>query len=204
MAMPEHPQIRARSRKEWRAWLQKHHEKADGVWLVFPKRATGLPTVSYNDAVEEALCFGWIDGLMNPIDATFYKQMFTPRKPKSAWAPSNKQRVERLIEQGLMTPAGMAAVETAKANDSWDRFSAAESLTVPRELKNAIDANAKAKEHWPQFTASQRRHFLYWLALAKRDDTRARRIAQIVSMAEQRMTPTMANERRLRERRRST
>ena len=195
------PQVRARSRKTWRAWLAKHHKRSTGVWLVFPKKASGLPTVSYNDAVEEALCFGWIDGLMNPIDQTYYKQMFTPRKPKSAWAPSNKQRVERLIEQGLMTPAGLAAIDTAKANGSWDRLSAAASLVVPPELKKAIDASEKARKHWPQFTDSQRRHFLYFLATAKREETRAKRIAQIVSMAEKRMAPSMDNERRVRQRR---
>jgi uncharacterized protein YdeI (YjbR/CyaY-like superfamily) len=192
------PQVRARSRKTWRAWLAKHHRTSTGVWLVFPKKASGLPTVSYNDAVEEALCFGWIDGLMNPIDETFYRQMFTPRKARSSWAPSNKQRVERLIEQGLMTAAGLAAIETAKANGSWDRFSAAAALTVPPALKKALDANARAKKNWPRFTDSQRRMFLYWLANAKRDETRARRIAHIVSMAEQRITPSMENERRLR------
>jgi uncharacterized protein YdeI (YjbR/CyaY-like superfamily) len=190
--MPEHRQIKVRSRKEWRAWLQRHHAKAAGVWLVFPKKATGLPTVSYNDAVEEALCFGWIDGLVNPIDETHYKQKFTPRQAKSAWAQSNKTRVARLIEQGLMTPAGLAAIAMAKANGSWDRFTAAESLVVPRELRKAINANARAKQHWPAFTESQRKTFLYWLANAKREETRAKRIAQIVAMAAKKITPSMS------------
>jgi uncharacterized protein YdeI (YjbR/CyaY-like superfamily) len=175
----------------WRAWLSKHHRTSSGVWLVFPKKATGLPTVSYNDAVEEALCFGWIDGLMNPTDETHYKQKFTPRKPRSAWAQSNKLRVARLVEQGLMTPAGLAAIEAAKANGSWDRFTAAESLVVPPELKKAINANEKAKKHWPAFTDSQRRTFLYWLASAKRDETRTKRIAQIVTMLAKKIAPSM-------------
>ena len=175
----------------WRAWLSKHHQKSQGVWLVFPKKATGLPTVSYNDAVEEALCFGWIDGLMNPIDETHYRQKFTPRKPRSAWAQSNKVRVARLVEEGLMTPAGLAAIELAKANGSWDRFSAADALTVPAALKKAINADARAKQHWPTFTDSQRRTFLYWLALARREETRARRIAQIVTMLAKKITPSM-------------
>jgi uncharacterized protein YdeI (YjbR/CyaY-like superfamily) len=189
-------EIGARTRKIWRAWLAKHHRTSTGVWLVFPKKATGLPTVSYNDAVEEALCFGWIDGLMRPVDETSYKQMFTPRKPRSAWAQSNKQRAARLIEQGLMTDAGLAAIEAARANGSWDRFTAADRLTIPPELKQALAANAKAKKHWPEFTASQRRTFLYWLALAKRDDTRARRIAQIVAMVAKKITPAMNDARR--------
>ena len=117
---------------------------------VFAKKASGLPTVSYNDAVEEALCFGWIDGLMRPVDDAFYMQLFTPRKPKSAWAQSNKTRVARLIDAGLMTPAGLAAIEAAKACGSWDALTAVESLTVPPELRKAINANARAKKHWPR------------------------------------------------------
>lgn len=184
-------EIRARTRRAWRAWLAKHHRTATGVWLVFPKKATGLATVSYNDAVEEALCFGWIDGLMRPVDETCYKQMFTPRKPASAWARSNKERAARLIEQGLMTEAGRAAIETAKANGSWDTYTAADALTVPPDLRKAIAASARARKHWPEFTDSQRRTFLYWLALAKREDTRVRRIAQIVDMLANKITPSM-------------
>jgi uncharacterized protein YdeI (YjbR/CyaY-like superfamily) len=183
--------VRARTRAIWRSWLAKHHEKSAGVWLVFPKKASGLPSVSYNDAVEEALCFGWIDGLMNPIDATFYKQMFTPRKPRSAWALSNKNRAARLIEQGLMTRAGQAAIDAAKTNGSWDRFSAAESLEVPSGLKKAIEANARAKRNWPACTDSQRKTFLFWLANAQREETRARRITQIVEMVANKIAPSM-------------
>ena len=116
------PEVRPESRKQWRAWLQKHHRSASGVWLFFAKKHTGRPCPSYNDAVEEALCFGWIDGLMNPVNDTHYKQLFTPRKPKSAWAESNKTRVARLIEQGLMTEAGLAAIDAAKADGSWSRL----------------------------------------------------------------------------------
>ena len=187
--MVDYKEVRARSRAAWRAWLLKHSAKSPGIWLVFPKKATGLPTVSYNDAVEEALCFGWIDGLMNPIDDIRYRQMFTPRKPTSAWAQSNKLRVARLIEQGLMTSAGLAAIETARTNGSWDRFTAAESLAVPPELQKALNASARAKKHWPTFTDSQRKTFLFWLANAKRDETRAKRIKEIVAMAAKNTTP---------------
>ena len=189
-----YPETKARTRAAWRAWLSKHSSKSPGVWLVFPKKATGLPTVSYSEAVEEALCFGWIDGLMNPIDDTCYRQMFTPRKPRSSWAQSNKLRVARLIEQGLMTPAGLAAIELAKTNGSWDRFTAADSLVVPPELKKAIHANARAKKHWPEFTESQRKTFLFFLASAKREETRAKRIAQIVTMLAKKISPAMASE----------
>ena len=179
----DYPDVRARSRTTWRAWLSKHHQKSRGVWLVFAKKASGLSTVSYGDAVEEALCFGWIDGQMRPIDGTYYKQLFTPRKPKSAWANSNKQRVERLMQEGLMTPAGLAAIVTAKANGSWTTYDAAQSLKVPAALRDALTANARAQKQWPLFTDSQRRQFLFWLASAKRDETRAKRIAHIVQSA---------------------
>ena len=159
---------------------------------MFAKKASGLPTVGYDDAVEEALCFGWIDGLMRPVDNTYYKQMFTPRKPKSAWAQSNKTRVARLIDQGLMTPAGLAAIEAAKACGSWDALTAAESLTVPSELENAIAANARASNNWPAFTASQRKQFLFYLASAKRAETRRKRIAEIVNFAARNITPAQA------------
>jgi uncharacterized protein YdeI (YjbR/CyaY-like superfamily) len=181
--------VRPRSRQAWRAWLQKHHGKASGVWLRFAKKASGLPTVSYNDAVEEALCFGWIDGLMRPIDDTFYMQLFTPRRAKSAWAQSNKTRVARLIDEGLMTAAGLAAIEAARACGSWDALTAAENLTVPAELRKAINANARAKKRWPEFSESRRRQFLFYLSAAKRPETRAKRIATIVSMLARRMTP---------------
>jgi uncharacterized protein YdeI (YjbR/CyaY-like superfamily) len=180
--------------------LSKHHAAASRVWLRFAKKASGLPTVSYNDAVEEALCFGWIDAVMRPVDATYYLQLFTPRKPRSAWAQSNKARVARLIDEGLMTPAGLAAIDAAKACGSWDALTAAESLTVPAALRKAIDANARAKKHWPAFTGSQRKQFLYHLASAKRPETRARRIREIVSFAARKVTPGQAYEQRRRQR----
>ena len=159
------------------------------MWLRFAKKASGLPTVSYNDAVEEALCFGWIDGLMRPVDDTFYMQLFTPRKAKSMWAQSNKTRVARLIEAGLMTPAGLAAIEAAKACGSWETLTAAESLKVPPELRKAINANPRAKKHWPEFSESKRRQFLYYLATAKRPETRKARIDKIVSMLARKTMP---------------
>ena len=193
-------QITPRSRQEWRAWLRKHHAAASGVWLRFAKKTSGLPTVSYNDAVEEALCFGWIDGLMRPVDDSFYMQLFTPRKPRSMWAQSNKLRVARLIDQGLMTAAGLAAIEAAKTCGSWNTLTAAESLTVPPELRRAINASALAKKHWPEFTDSQRKQFLYYLACAKRVETREKRIREIVSRVARKIRPGQANDTRRRQR----
>jgi uncharacterized protein YdeI (YjbR/CyaY-like superfamily) len=126
---------------------------------------------------------------MRPVDDTFYMQLFTPRKTKSHWAQSNKTRVARLIDEGLMTPAGLAAIETAKACGSWDALTAAESLKVPPELRKAINANARAKKHWPEFSESKRRQFLYYLATAKRPETRKNRIDKIVSMLARKAAP---------------
>ena len=137
---------------------------------------------------------------MRPVDDTFYMQLFTPRKPKSAWAQSNKTRVARLIDEGLMTPAGLAAVEAAKACGSWDALTAAESLAIPPELRKAINADARAKKHWPAFTESQRKQFLYYLASAKRTETREKRIREIVSFAARKITPGQAYEARRRQR----
>ena len=163
---------------------------------MFAKKHTGLPCPTYNDAVEEALCFGWIDSLMAPVDGDFYRQLFTPRKPKSAWAATNKARVARLVEQGLMTPAGAAAIDLAKQNGSWSTLDAVEALTVPKELQRALNANAQAKKHWPAFTESQRKQFLYRLCSAKREETRAARIAAIVDSAARNITPGQAYEAR--------
>jgi uncharacterized protein YdeI (YjbR/CyaY-like superfamily) len=126
---------------------------------------------------------------MRPVDDTFHMQRFTPRKAKSHWAQSNKTRVARLIDEGLMTPAGLAAIEAAKACGSWDALTAAESLKVPPELRKAINANARAKKHWPEFSESKRRQFLYYLATAKRPETRKNRIDKIVSMLARKTMP---------------
>jgi uncharacterized protein YdeI (YjbR/CyaY-like superfamily) len=137
---------------------------------------------------------------MRPVDATYYMQLFTPRKPKSAWAQSNKARVARLIDEGLMTPAGQAVIDAAKASGSWDALTAVESMTVPPELRKAIDANARAKKHWPLYTPSQRKQFLYYLAGAKRAETRDKRIRQIVGFVARKLTPAQAYEKRRRPR----
>jgi uncharacterized protein YdeI (YjbR/CyaY-like superfamily) len=173
-------------------WLQAHHADSPGIWLVFAKKRTGLPTVSYNDAVEEALCFGWVDSLMHPIDERFYKQLFTPRTSKSAWSESNKQRVERLRAAGLMTAAGEAVVARARESGAWDTLSGVEALEMPLELRKALTGNVAARKNWPAYTRSQQKQFLYWLQAAKREPTRAARIAAIVQAVSRRITATKA------------
>jgi len=147
---------------------------------VFAKKHTGLPTLSYEDAVLEALCFGWIDSLMKSIDDRFHMQMFTPRKPKSRWSASNKARLAKLMKAGAMAPAGLAAVEQAKKSGSWKGYESAEALTMPPELKRALDANPDAKKNWPTYTESAQRSFLHMVHDAKRPETRERRVKQVI------------------------
>ena len=178
----ELPQIQPNSRKAWRAWLQKHHASSTGVWLIYAKKHTGIPSLTYNDAVEEALCFGWIDSLHHPIDGDFHKQVFTPRKLRSAWSAANRSRVERLVATGRMTEAGLALITHAKKTGGWEAHAAAESLTIPPDLKKALNANPRAKKNWPTYTESQRKMFLYRVNGAKRPETRAKHIARIIDI----------------------
>jgi uncharacterized protein YdeI (YjbR/CyaY-like superfamily) len=179
-SMGELRRIRPKSRKAWRDWLEKNHASSKGVWLVYAKKHSGLPSLTYNDAVEEALCFGWIDSKINPIDDAFYMQLFTPRKLKSAWSALNKTRVERLRAAGLMTPAGLVVVKAAKNSGTWDATKHVEALTIPPDLEKAIKANPEASRNWVSYTASRRKGVLYRLAGAKRPDTRARYLQDII------------------------
>jgi len=182
------PLVQPRSRRAWRAWLQKHHNSSSGIWLVYAKKHTEIPSLSYADAVEEALCFGWIDSLVHPVDDSLYKQVFTPRKPSSAWSPLNKQRVEKLIAAEQMTAAGMKMIELAKTNGQWNAHAATEAMTMPPELKKALNRNANAKKNWPTYTVSQQKAFLRMLHDAKTPDTRAKRIARILDFVSKRIT----------------
>jgi uncharacterized protein YdeI (YjbR/CyaY-like superfamily) len=181
--MPDYREVRPKSRKAWRAWLQKHHGASRGVWLVFAKKHSKLPTVTYDEAVEEALCFGWIDGLMHPVDETFYKQLFTPRTSKSRWAASNKARVEKMIAAGLMTAAGLKMIELAKQTGTWNAFDAVEAMSLPDDFKRALDKVPAAKKGYDGYTPAAKKQCLYYLNDAKRPETRAKRIARIIEAA---------------------
>lgn len=171
-------------RAAWRAWLDVHHARTEGVWLVSFKKATGKPRVEYEDAVEEALCFGWIDSLVRKIDADRAMQLFSPRKPRSPWSKPNKLRVEKLIAAGLMRPAGLAKIEQAKRDGSWDIYAVAESLEEPPDLRAAFAAGPRgARANWDAFSPSSRRAILWWVHSAKRPETRALRIRTVVSEA---------------------
>jgi len=171
------------TRANWRAWLAKHHASRKEIWFVLYKKHTGKERVSYEDAVEEALCFGWIDGLVRSIDDEKYAVRFSPRKSGSIWSESNKRRVAKMIEQGLMTPIGLAKIREAKANGEWDKASQREDTSiVPADLKRALRANQQAQKNFETVSPSQKRMFIYWVTSAKTDATRQRRIAKAVQM----------------------
>jgi uncharacterized protein YdeI (YjbR/CyaY-like superfamily) len=170
-------------RAAWRRWLAERHEQREAIWLVFHKKTSDGTGPSYEEAVEEALCFGWIDSTANKLDEHRNLQLFAPRNPRSTWARSNKERVARLEREGLLAPAGIAAIEVAKANGSWTALDAVERLEEPPELASALDANDAARESWNRFSSSSRKAILWWIVSAKRPETRAKRVEQTVRMA---------------------
>jgi uncharacterized protein YdeI (YjbR/CyaY-like superfamily) len=175
-----HPLTRA----EWRAWLRDNHTRSEGVWLISFKKATGQPAVSYDEAVEEALCFGWVDSKPNKLDAERTMLYFAPRKGGSGWSRPNKERVERMIAAGLMTAAGLAKVEEAQADGTWTMLDAVENLEVPQDLAAEFDKYPNARANWEAFPRSAKRGILEWIVQAKRPETRVKRIAETARLAE--------------------
>lgn len=180
---PIEEQVTVETRAQWRAWLAEQAASSRGIWLVRWKKSSGHPHVPYDDVVEEALCFGWVDSLQRTLDEQRSQLMITPRKPGSNWSRSNKQRVERLLAAGLMAPAGLAAVESARRDGSWSALDEVEDLVEPGDLRAALDADPDARRQWDAFPRSARRAILEWLLGAKRPETRARRAAEIARLA---------------------
>ena len=176
-----HPKTRA----EWRAWLSKHHQREDGVWLVTYKKSTGKPRIDYDEAVEEALCFGWVDSKPAKLDDERSMLYFAPRKPGTGWSKANKRRVEKLIAAGLMMPAGLAKVEAAKRDGSWWRLDCVEALEIPQDLAQALMDYPNAKRHFEAFPRSIKRGIMEWISNAKKSETRAKRIAETARLADQ-------------------
>lgn len=181
--------IDAISRKEWREWLEKNHRTSLGIWLIYYKVKSGKPSVQYSEAVKEALCFGWIDSKVKSLDEDRYKQIFTQRSPKSVWSKLNKQYIAELIEQGLMTKAGLEKIEAAKQNGSWNTLDAIEALIIQIDLKQALEANATANHNFEAFSNSSKKNILFWVDSAKRPETRRKRIEQTISSAAQNRNP---------------
>ena len=170
---PQIEQVSAKDRRAWRGWLTKHHRRAASVWLVYFKKKSGAPSITYAEAVEEALCFGWVDSRPNTLAADRYKQLFSPRKPRSPWSAINKERARRLIEEGRMTPAGLAKIAAAKKDGSWSSY----------DLAAELAKSEQARELFAGFPPSSRKIILWWIASAKRPATRAARIAETVRLA---------------------
>lgn len=187
MAAPEYKTTHPKTRRQWRQWLEKNHASSPGIWLIYYKKSSGKARVTYNDAVEEALCFGWIDSLPRKLDDKKAMLKFTPRKPKSIWSKLNKERVEKLISQRLMTVAGLAKTEQAKKDGSWDALNTsnfhADSNTLPGDLQKALIKNKEAFSNFNSFPTGYRLRFLFWIDSARRPETRKARIRQTVLMA---------------------
>jgi uncharacterized protein YdeI (YjbR/CyaY-like superfamily) len=180
MTMPaeEGERFHPGSRAEWRAWLAEHHDRSDAVWLVLWRPRSGRAGLTYDEAVEEALCFGWIDGKAAGLDDERTMLRFSPRKRGSGWARSNKRRVERLLAEGLMTGAGLALIEEAKRDGSWVKLDAVEDLVVPDDLAAALAAHPGARDRWDGLPRSVRRAALLRIVEAKRPETRAKWVAE--------------------------
>ena len=181
-AKDDAPQVFAEHLATWRAWLEANHATARAVWLVGWRRGHG-PLLDYAEAVEEALCFGWIDSTGGTIDERRSRLYFAPRNPRSGWARSNKERVERLIATGRMAPAVLAAIERAKDNGSWTLLDHVEAGIVPDDLAAALAARELAAANFAAFSKSARRAMLEWVAQARRPETRAQRVSRIAERA---------------------
>ncbi len=168
----------------WRAWLEAHHDATRGVWIASWRKASGRDPVPYEDLVEEAICFGWIDSTVNILDDDRALQLMTPRKPKSGWTRLNRRRIAAMEAQGRMTAAGRRAVEVAKGNGWWTIYDAVEDLLEPDDLAAALAASPRARTAWNAFPPSARKQMLWWVVSAGKPETRASRIAQIVAQAE--------------------
>jgi uncharacterized protein YdeI (YjbR/CyaY-like superfamily) len=170
---------------EFERWLAEHHGDAAGVWLKIAKKGTGIDTVTHAEALEVALCHGWIDGQRQAHDDTWFLQRFTPRKPRSRWSRINRDRAVALIESGRMKPAGLREVERAQADGRWDAaYEGQRAATVPPDLQAALDASPRAAEFFKTLSSQNRYAILYRLQDAKRPETRARRLEKFVAMLE--------------------
>ena len=176
------PEFYAKDVKEWRGWLKANHGSAIEVWLVFYKKHTGKPCPSYNDAVEEALCFGWIDSIKRSVDEQRYAFKFTPRKAGSQWSPSNIKRVEKLIGEGSMMPAGLKLVEAAKKSGAWDKPVTPPTFEMPQELKDALAVDKDTGDFFDTLPPSQKKQYIGWIASAKREETRQTRLTKAMQM----------------------
>jgi uncharacterized protein YdeI (YjbR/CyaY-like superfamily) len=184
MSIPEGDKsFYAKDRKAWRQWLARNHSKEKKVWLLIYHKTSETPSVYYSEAVEEALCYGWIDSRPSKRDAESFFLSFSPRKPRSVWSKVNKQRVSKLIADGLMQPAGMKMIDLAKSTGMWEALNKIDNLEMPEDLQKALKKNKKALEYFIAFPPSSKKIILGWVLNAKRAETREKRIKEVVSLA---------------------
>jgi uncharacterized protein YdeI (YjbR/CyaY-like superfamily) len=171
------------SREAWEAWLEEQHATSDGLWLKLAKKGSGIETVTFAEALDVALCYGWIDSQADKFDGDYWLQRFTPRKPRSKWSQVNREKVAKLIEAGRMKPAGLREVERAKADGRWDAaYEPPSTATVPDDLRAELEKNVAAREFFETLDRTNRYAILYRIQDAKKPETRARRIAKYVEM----------------------
>ncbi len=182
-ALDDAPRVQFDDRESWRAWLEANHATASGVWLITWRPHVKRPRLDYEAAIQEALCFGWVDSTGGVVDGERGRLYFAPRKPRSVWAATNKARIERLTRDGRMAPAGLAAIERAMANGSWETLDTVERLEVPEDLAAALSARPPAAERFAAFPPSSRKMLLGWVATARRPETRAARIEKVAMAA---------------------
>jgi uncharacterized protein YdeI (YjbR/CyaY-like superfamily) len=172
-----------KNRNEWRSWLKKNHDKESEIWLIFYKVKINKKSIKYDGAVEEALCYGWIDSIVRRIDDQMHMQKYTPRKDRSNWSNKNKLRVEKLIKDGSMTEYGLRKIETAKLNGSWNILDSVDiRIETPEDLRNALELNHEAKNKYKKLAPSRKKQFLYWIVSARRIETRTKRINNTIQL----------------------
>lgn len=177
------------SRQEWRQWLEENHQSKPSIWLIYYKKKSNQPTLSYSEAVDEALCYGWIDSIKKKLDEDRFTQFFCKRKPSSGWSKVNKGKISVLIEQGLMMPAGLKSIEIAKQNGSWVILDEVEELKIPADLALAFKSKKGAQDFFVSLSKSLQKQMLQWVAFAKRAETRQKRIDEIAELAFQGLKP---------------
>lgn len=177
------------SQTDWRLWLEENHISKDAVWLVYYKKKANKPTLTWSNAVDEALCFGWIDSKAETVDHESFRQYFCKRKPNSTWSKINKVKVEKLLSENLIAQAGLDIIEIAKQNGSWTILDTAEELEIPTDLDKAFAIRLGSKDFFLSLSKSVRKNMLQWLVLAKQQETRQKRINEIVECAAQRQKP---------------
>jgi len=170
------------SREAWRQWLQEHHAREQSVWIIYYKKKAGMPTITWSEAVDEALCFGWIDSKAMPVDEDKYRQFFSRRKAGSTWSKINKDKVAQLMQEGKMAPAGYDSIAVAQKNGSWNILDDVEALIIPPDLETAFKDVPRSKDFFLSLSKSMRKNILQWIVLAKREETRQKRVKEIAEL----------------------